>query len=249
MRLVVAASRGQHTRGGASTERHVRRLFHREPMTRQVARFALFTVATIMNSDRILLSQCPTWTHSAGSWWHGGMSGVAYIARCRRCGVARKTYNDPRRGISVIECKRPCGDSHYDWAFVQTIAADEAWPPADITTTAIPVYVRPTQPPPSLAASRQASPSPTNPGHATPSATKDSKIRYKSKGRDSVARSSSPAARARRASSVSPGAPPSAPAPSPALHVTTNTKVPSLSSSKSGRTHKRKKSIVDCAAQ
>ncbi|KAG5490450.1 hypothetical protein JKF63_00570 [Porcisia hertigi] len=72
------------------------------------------------------------------------MTGVAYLVRCQHCGVARKSYNDPRRGISVIECKRPCGNSHYNWTYIQTIPENEVWPQENVMESIIPVYLRPT---------------------------------------------------------------------------------------------------------
>ncbi|KAF8276053.1 hypothetical protein TcBrA4_0128510 [Trypanosoma cruzi] len=49
-----------------------------------------------------------------------------YIARCRQCGNSRRTYNDPRLGRSVIECKAACYESHYEWDFVEECKAEEA---------------------------------------------------------------------------------------------------------------------------
>ncbi|KAK7200028.1 hypothetical protein NESM_000052200 [Novymonas esmeraldas] len=136
------------------------------------------------------------------------MEGTAYIVRCQHCGVARKSYNDPRRGISVIECKRPCGNSHYDWTFVDTIALSDTWPPANAAEGDVPVYVRPTPPPLLLStptSSRTASPSPTNPRTGSPAALK-APLQFSSKGRGSLARSP-PATTTRRRPSPSPASP------------------------------------------
>lgn len=88
------------------------------------------------------------------------MRGVAYIVRCQHCGVARKSYNDPRRGISVIECRQPCGNSHYNWTYIQTIPESEEYPLANVEENIIPVYVPPT---------RALSTSPSPSWHGTPS--------------------------------------------------------------------------------
>ncbi|KAG5498983.1 hypothetical protein GH5_03676 [Leishmania sp. Ghana 2012 LV757] len=116
------------------------------------------------------------------------MTGVAYIVRCQYCGVARKSYNDPRRGISVIECKRPCGNSHYHWSYIQTIPESEVWPLPNGEESAIPVYVPPTHPPPaSPSSSLQGSSSTTHPGDGLPSNKKE--LQFSSEGRGSMVRS------------------------------------------------------------
>lgn len=117
------------------------------------------------------------------------MLGVAYIVRCQRCGVARKSYNDPTRGISVIECKRPCGNSHLEWTLLRTIPAAEEWPPAAPATTDIPLYLPPPPRATSFPAERDASPSP-----ARTAAGFAGKVQFKSKGNGSVARSRSTSA-------------------------------------------------------
>ncbi|CAJ1990579.1 hypothetical protein LDHU3_29.1500:CDS1 [Leishmania donovani] len=111
------------------------------------------------------------------------MAGVAYIVRCQRCGVARKSYNDPRRGISVIECKQPCGNSHYNWTYIQTIPESEEYPLANVEENIIPVYAPPT---------RALSASPSPPRHTTPpSPYKDKgveeRLEFCSEGRGSMA--------------------------------------------------------------
>lgn len=73
---------------------------------------------------------------------------VAYVARCECCGIARKTYNDPRRGISRIECKGACGSSHYRWRFIKEIPEKEPWPPSSNPPGGdpdVPYYVPPTE--------------------------------------------------------------------------------------------------------
>ncbi|KPA80450.1 hypothetical protein ABB37_04678 [Leptomonas pyrrhocoris] len=134
------------------------------------------------------------------------MLDVAYIVRCQRCGVARKSYNDPRRGISVIECKRPCGNSHYDWSLVRIIPATMTWPPeppeeSDVLLYVPPLHPPPPPPPPLPSAERDASPSPTH-----PSAERDKKrlgkVTFKGKGNGSVVRSCSASAGAKVAVSV-----------------------------------------------
>ncbi|KAG5473766.1 hypothetical protein LSCM1_04396 [Leishmania martiniquensis] len=115
------------------------------------------------------------------------MTGVAYIVRCQHCGVARKSYNDPRRGISVIECKRPCGDSHYDWTYIQTIPESEVWPLPKIEENAIPVYVRPTHPPQSPPSSSVQGRSTRRPCNDLPK-DKGEKLQFSSEGRASIAR-------------------------------------------------------------
>lgn len=115
------------------------------------------------------------------------MTDVAYIVRCQRCGVARKSYNDPRRGISVIECKRPCGNSHYDWMLVRIIPATEVWPPAPPEVSDIPLYAPPSRPP-SSTQEGDARPSTANPRSEREQNTKE-KIQFKSKGKDVVMRS------------------------------------------------------------
>ncbi|KPI89832.1 hypothetical protein ABL78_1095 [Leptomonas seymouri] len=121
------------------------------------------------------------------------MTDVAYIVRCQRCGVARKSFNDPRRGISVIECKRPCGNSHYEWTLVRTIQAAETWPPEPPEKSDILLYVPPTCRPPLPTAEHSASPSPA---HASAEQDKDAmeKAEFESKGSGSVSYSHSTSA-------------------------------------------------------
>ncbi|KAG5474052.1 hypothetical protein CUR178_04163 [Leishmania enriettii] len=136
------------------------------------------------------------------------MTGVAYIVRCQHCGVARKSYNDPRRGISVIECKRPCGNSHYHWTYIQTIPASEVWPLPNGEGSTIPVYVPPTHPPPaSLSSWLQGSSSTTHPGNGVPSNKKE--LQFSNEGRGSMARPTrtSVVSGARKVSSPCPGNP------------------------------------------
>jgi hypothetical protein len=115
------------------------------------------------------------------------MTDVAYIVRCQRCGVARKSYNDPRRGISVIECKRPCGNSHYEWTLVRVIPAAEVWPPETPEESDIPIYVLPPRSS-TRAAIRDQSPSPT---HMSAEQSKEAAdtIQFTSQGKGSVVRS------------------------------------------------------------
>lgn len=127
------------------------------------------------------------------------MTNVAFVVRCQRCGVARKSYNDPTRGISVIECKRPCGNSHYDWTLLRTIPATEEWPPAAPAESDIPLYIPLTHVPVPFE-ERDGSPAPTR-----TAAVSGEKVQFRSKGKGSLVRSRSTSAAVEGAMTVREG--------------------------------------------
>lgn len=67
------------------------------------------------------LQGCAAGASSAGSR-------VAYIVRCRRCGMARRTYNDIRLPHTTIECRRPCAECHAEWSLERVVDGSFVWP-------------------------------------------------------------------------------------------------------------------------
>jgi hypothetical protein len=42
---------------------------------------------------------------------------TSLIVECRQCNNRRTTYNDPRAGATMIECKARCFETHGNWEY------------------------------------------------------------------------------------------------------------------------------------